>query len=126
MSLDFSHLATISIVVFVVWLAVAGALVIEHEHRHGWREWKRYVAGTATICVGCLLVGIIFDNALLAIVPTILATAGVPIIYLHEHEEPSAAHARRNTKRTKLWELTTDLREKGRRESDMDEAGRQN
>lgn len=106
-----------SAIVLIVWLAVLCALVAQHAYWRHLREWKRYVVGTATLCLGCTLVGVALGNPALAIVPWVLASAGSPIVVLYLNEDPRERNARLGQKRATLRGLT----EYTTHESDMDE-----
>jgi uncharacterized membrane protein YfcA len=81
-------------IVALAWLATFGLLQIEHA------RWKhvdfrlRYVMGMGTVCLGCLGAGVALGSALLAIVPGILATAGLSVILNYANENQAEQEKR--------------------------------
>jgi hypothetical protein len=79
-------LPTIAAIVFLSWLATAGALLLEHDRWSHLDFRYRYLMGMGTVCVGCLFAGVLLGDALLAIVPGLLATSGLSILIKYDSE----------------------------------------
>lgn len=83
----------------VGWTLTACLLVIEHLL---WRDAPRavrYLLGGGALCAGCTVAGVIADNALLAVGPWAIASAGLLIVGWTLHEE-RAARARAQAQRS--------------------------
>lgn len=76
-------------VIALAWLATFATVQAMHAYFRHLDFRIRYVLGTAAICGGCSAAGVALENALLAIVPWVLASAGATIIINY------AAEARR-------------------------------
>lgn len=77
-------------VIALAWLATFALLQFEHGR---WKDADfriRYVMGMGTVCIGCLGAGIALENLALAIVPGLLATAGLPILLSYANEAQAA------------------------------------
>lgn len=74
-------------VVALAWLAVWALLQFEHSRWANLDFRIRYILGMGTVCIGCLGAGIVLGNAALAIVPGVLATAGLPILLSYAKED---------------------------------------
>lgn len=82
-----SQFQTVVAVVALAWLATFAAVQAQHAY---WRHLDfriRYVLGTMALCGGCTAVGVALNDALLAIVPWALASAGATIIVNYAAEE---------------------------------------
>lgn len=78
---------TIAGIVALAWFTVWALLQLEHAL---WSEIDfrlRYVMGLGTVCLGCLGAGIALGDVALAIVPGLLATAGLPILLSYVNED---------------------------------------
>ena len=74
-------------VVALAWGAVWALLQLEHAIWSGLDFRIRYLMGMGTVCLGCVGVGVTLDNLALAVVPGILATAGLPILINYARDE---------------------------------------
>lgn len=77
---------TAAAVVAIAWVAVWALLQLEHYLWSGVDFKWRYVMGLGTACLGCLGVGVAMSDLALAIVPGVLATAGLPILLTYAKE----------------------------------------
>jgi len=81
-----SSFQTTAGIVALAWFAVWALLQLEHA------LWKtidfrlRYIPGLGTVCLGCLGAGVALNNAALAVVPGLLATAGLTILLSYANE----------------------------------------
>ena len=74
-------------IIVLAWCVVWALLQLEHAW---WRTLDfrvRYVMGMGTVCLGCVGAGIVLNDPALAIVPGVLATAGLPILKSYADEE---------------------------------------
>lgn len=77
-------------ITLAAWIASIALMQLWHAiFRHLPFTW-RYVIGAATICAACSFVGLVLDNALLAIVPWVIASAGATIIINYTVEANTA------------------------------------
>lgn len=74
-------------IVALAWAATWALLQLEHAIWSGIDFRFRYVLGLGTVCLGCLGAGVALGNFALAIVPGVLATAGLPILISYANEE---------------------------------------
>jgi len=74
-------------VVALAWVAVWALLRLEHALWSGLDFRVRYVLGLGTVCLGCLGAGVAIGDIALAIVPGVLATAGLPILLAYARED---------------------------------------
>jgi uncharacterized membrane protein YfcA len=81
---------TAAAVIAVAWIAVWAVLQLEHAMWSGVDFRLRYILGLGTVCAGCLGAGIALDDVALAVVPGVLATAGLPILLSYAREEKAA------------------------------------
>jgi hypothetical protein len=77
----------IALIVVVAWLVVFTLLQLEHARWSKIDFRLRYVMGMGTVCLGCLIAGAILGNPLLAVVPGLLATAGLGVLKSYADEE---------------------------------------
>jgi CHASE2 domain-containing sensor protein len=77
---------TSAAVVAIAWIAVWAVLQLEHALWSGVDFKWRYIMGLGTACLGCAAVGIAMSDLALIIVPSALATAGLPILLTYAHE----------------------------------------
>jgi len=85
-----SSFQTTAAIVFLAWLATWALLQLEHAL---WRDIDfrlRYILGLGTVCLGCLGAGVALGNVALAIVPGLLATAGLTILLSYINEDKAA------------------------------------
>lgn len=101
----------IALIVGAVWLLVLLALQLEHAR---WSQVDfriRYVMGMGTVCGGCLIVGALLDDPLLAIVPGLLATAGLGILKSYVDEDKAARDRKTAEKRGEIYGRAQTIRD---------------
>ncbi len=76
-------------IVALAWIAVWALLQFEHTRWSAIDFRFRYLMGMGTVCLGCIGAGIAMGNLALAVVPGVLATAGLPILLSYANEEKS-------------------------------------
>ena len=73
-------------IVALAWIAVFALLQFEHT-RWATLDFRiRYLMGMGSICLGCVGAGIALNNLALAIVPGVLATAGLTVLLSYANE----------------------------------------
>lgn len=112
------------------WLVTAALLTLQHLL---WRETSRqtrYLLGTGAVCTGCSVAGAVLDDAVLAVMPWAIASAGLLILVLYWFEGQADAKARAAQQNGEIIGmargLSRELREGQDAESGMDEARRRN
>jgi len=96
--------------VALAWLAVFALLQLEHAR---WRDIDfrlRYVLGLGTVCLGCLGAGVALGSLTLAIVPGLLATAGLPILISYANEDTAKRKEDAAQKRGELLGMAQGIR----------------
>lgn len=78
---------TTAAIVAIAWIGVCALLQLAHIWWSGLDFRWRYIIGLGTVCLGCLGVGVAIGDPALAIVPGLLATAGLPILLTYAREE---------------------------------------
>jgi uncharacterized membrane protein YfcA len=100
---------TAAAVIAVAWIAVWVVLQLEHAMWSGVDFRLRYILGLGTVCAGCLGAGIALDDVALAVVPGVLATAGLPILLSYAREEKAAHDQQAAQKRGEVVGLAKGL-----------------
>lgn len=85
-----SSFQTAAAIVTLAWLATCALLQLEHKLWSTIDFRLRYLLGMGTVCLGCLGAGVALNNAALAIVPGLIATAGLTILISYANEEKAA------------------------------------
>ncbi len=91
------------------WLLTAALLIIEHLLWKNVSVVVRYMLGAGTLCTGCSVAGAILDNAILAIGPWVVASAGLVVVLMYWYDERAASLAKSATKRGEIVGTTKGL-----------------
>lgn len=68
------------------WVTTACLLVIQHLLWANTSRQVRYLLGTGAVCMGCSVAGAILDDAVLAVMPWAIASAGLIILVIYWFE----------------------------------------
>jgi hypothetical protein len=76
------------------WFTMAALIIIQHLLWKDTTRQTRYLLGAGALCASCTVAGIIADNALLAIAPWAIASAGLIILTIYWFEGKAEAAKR--------------------------------
>ncbi len=93
----------IALIVAVAWLLVFISLQLEHARWSAIDFRLRYILGMGTVCMGCLIAGAMLGDPLLAIVPGLLATAGLGVLKSYADEDRADRDRRAAEKRGEIF-----------------------
>lgn len=121
-------------VIALAWLTTFAVMQAQHAYFRQLDFRVRYVLGAAAICVGCSAVGVLLENALLAVVPWIMASAGATVIVNYAAEERRERERRAAQQQGEIVGMTRGLTqelidqggEHASRQSSVHDRGRNN